>query len=38
MTQTEISLEFDKIKTKWSECALTEAARKAIWDTHLILS
>ena len=34
----EISLEFDKIKLKWKECALTDAARKAIADTHLILS
>lgn len=38
MEKTEISLEFDKIKVKWAECALTEAARKAIWDTRLILS
>lgn len=36
--KTEISLEFDKIKKQWEECALTEAARKAIWDTHMILS
>ena len=36
--KTEISLEFDKIKAKWTECALTDAARKAIEDTHLILS
>ena len=38
MIQTEISLEFDKIKTKWRECALTEAARKSIEDTGMILS
>ena len=38
MNKTEISLEFDKIKMQWADCALTEAARKAIQDTHLILS
>lgn len=38
MDKTEISLEFDKIKTIWADCALTEAARKAIQDTHMILS
>lgn len=38
MDRMEISLEFDKIKMKWAECALTEAARKAIQDTRLILS
>ncbi len=38
MKQTEISLEFDKIKQKWAECALTEAARKSIEDTGMILS
>ena len=38
MNKTEISLEFDKIKMQWAECALTEAARKEIQDTHLILS
>ena len=36
--KTEISLEFDKIKEQWTDCALTKAARKAIADTHLILS
>ena len=38
MNKTEISLEFDKIKEIWTDCALTEAARKAIQDTHMILS
>lgn len=38
MNQTEISLEFDKIKLKWKECALTEAAGKEIENAHLILS
>ena len=38
MIQTEISLEFDKIKTKWRECALTEAAGKKIEDAGMILS
>ncbi len=38
MDKTEISLEFDKIKDMWTDCALTEAARKAIQDTHMILS
>lgn len=36
--KTEVSLEFDKIKEKWKECVLTDAAGKAIEDTHLILS
>ncbi len=36
--KTEISLEFDKIKAKWKEYVLTDAAGKAIEDTHLILS
>ncbi len=36
--KTEISLEFDKIKVKWEECTLTDAARKAIADTRLILA
>ncbi len=30
----EISLEFDKIKLKWKECALTDAARTVSY-THL---
>ena len=38
MNKTEISLEFDKIKEIWTDCALTEAARKAIQDTHMIFS
>lgn len=38
MDKTEISLEFDKIKEMWADCALTDAARKAIQDTHMILS
>ena len=38
MIQTEISLEFDKIKAKWRECALTEAAGKKIEDAGMILS
>lgn len=38
MDKTEISLEFDKIKEIWTDCALTDAARKAIQDTHMILS
>lgn len=38
MNQTEISLEFDKIKSIWAECALTKAAREEIENTHLILS
>ena len=38
MDKMEISLEFDKIKIIWADCALTEAARKAIQDTHMILS
>ena len=38
MDKTEIGLEFNKIKEMWTDCALTEAARKAIQDTHMILS
>ncbi len=38
MDKTEISLEFDKIKAQWTDCALTEAARSKIQDTHMILS
>ncbi len=38
MYQEEISLEFDKIKKQWEEYALTEYAKKNIWETHLVLS
>ena len=38
MNKTEISLEFDKIKEIWTDVAMTEAARKPIQDTKMILS